>query len=162
MRRSIAGVVAVAAAGVLASGCGNTSAVTPILDDAVRFAEGPPVSLPAAPPRASTPPSLPPAARLPDVQPQPSPALPDEVGRAPVDSELATTFVLCDGVGFYLENGYMPGPGDWSSMFGGYMLSRIPAYQAEQIGEQLSEVAESPDPVLEAAQLSHALSCAAL
>jgi hypothetical protein len=161
-RRSLVGVATVAVAVVLASGCGNTSAVAPVFDDVVSFAGRPPVALPSAPFRASTPPPLPRSARLPDVQPQPSPVLPEAVSRAPVDSELVATFVICDGVGFYLENGYMPGPGDWPNLFGGYLLSRVPAYQAEQIGEQLTAIAESSQPVLEAARISHALSCAAL
>jgi hypothetical protein len=45
---------------------------------------------------------------------------------------------------------------------GGYLLSRIPAYQAQQIGEELISITQSPNPFLAAAQLSHSFSCAAM
>ena len=47
-------------------------------------------------------------------------------------------------------------------MVGGAVLSQIPTYKAEQIGDQLAEIEYSEEPFLAAAQLTQTLSCAYL
>jgi hypothetical protein len=162
MKRALILTAVLTATAVAAAGCGDARVAGPVIDPVVKFALRPPASLPAARsslPRIQAPPA---ALRLPNVRPRPSPVLPHQVTQAPIDSERVTTFIICDGLGFYLENGYLPTTADWSTLFGGYLLSRVPRYQAEEIAEGFAELVQSPDPFLEAARLSHTLACAAL
>ena len=87
--------------------------------------------------------------------------LPGAVRQAPFDSERVASFIVCDGLGFFLENGRPPFLADWPELLGGYVLSRVPRYRAEQIAGELGEVFESPEPFVAAAHLSHSLGCAA-
>jgi hypothetical protein len=160
MRRALALVGAIAAlAGSLASGCGGERIVASVVDDAVRVAQRPAVPRPS-PPLSTGPIAAPRSAlRLPSVRPRPSPVLPEAVERAAPESELVTTFILCDGLGFYLETGALPTAADWPQLFGGYLLSQVPAYRAQEIGDALLLVVETPEPFYEAALLSHRLGC---
>jgi hypothetical protein len=93
--------------------------------------------------------------------PRPSSGLPRAVARASPDSKLATRFVTCDGVGFYIDSGHFPTVSEWGSLPGGYVLSRAPAYRARQIGETFTEIMKAPDPKTAAIELSDSLGCAA-
>jgi hypothetical protein len=143
-RRAISGLaVGATAAALVASGCGGggEKVAASVVDDVVKFAQRSPAPRPAAPLRVSTP-------------------LPRSVSQASVSSERVAAFIACDGLNFYLQNGYLPGPSDWSNMFGGYLLSRVPAYQAQEIGQALEAMALSPDPDAPM-RLFHTLGCAA-
>ena len=47
-------------------------------------------------------------------------------------------------------------------MLGGWVLSQIPAYKAQQIADQLDAIEYSQQPFLAAAQLTQTLGCAYL
>jgi hypothetical protein len=163
MRSPIVIVVAIAAiAATLTAGCGGERVVASVVDDAVRIAQRPTIPRPN-PSSVAGPIAAPRSAfRLPQVRPRPHQVLPQAVDRAATESDVVTTFILCDGLAFYLENGHLPTMSDWPNLLGGYLLSQIPRYRAEAIGEQLTLVVDSPDPFYEAALLSHQLACAAL
>jgi hypothetical protein len=104
--------------------------------DAVRFAKQPPT-------------------------PRPSSGLPRAVARASPDSRLATRFVTCDGLRFFVQSGRFPTVRDWESLPGGYVLSRAPTYRARQIGATFTKVMKAPDQEKAAVRRSGALGCAA-
>jgi hypothetical protein len=127
-------------AGLAVAGCGGGGAVAddvarPVIDDVLKFAKRP-------------------------AAPRPPSRLPAPVAATSAESDAATRFVICEGLGFYIDYGAFPTPGDWVSMAGGYVLSRVPAYRARQIGEEFQQVLQSPDPASAAFQLSHSLGCA--
>ena len=154
---AIATLTGLAAAAIVAAGCGNPA---PVVDDVVKIAEGPALAS-AKPFRATGTPAAP--QRLlhrPDVQPRPQTTIPPSVGA--VDSERAAVFVACEGASFYLYNGRLPTSDDWPNMLGGWVLSQIPAYKAQQIADQLEAIEYSEQPFLAAAQLTQTLGCAYL
>jgi hypothetical protein len=157
-QRALATLTGLAAAVSLAAGCGNPA---PVVDDVVKIAKGP--ALPTAKPfRPAGPPAAP--QRLlhgPDVQPQPRATIPPSVGGA-LDTDRAAVFVTCEGASFYLYNGRLPTSEDWPNMLGGWVLSQIPAYKAQQIADQLETIEYSEQPFLAAAQLTQTLGCAYL
>lgn len=161
-RLSLSGAVAgVAAAGLIASGCGG-NVVSPVVDDVIRVAERPAIASPT-PFRPTSPMAAPRSVlELPQVQARPRAVLPQSVSAAPADSEVVARFVVCEGAGFYLATGHLPTAGDWQDMLGGWALSQVPPGQAEAIGDELEAIAESPNPFQAAAQLSHLLGCSTL
>lgn len=156
--RAIAAIAGLATAAILASGCGNPA---PVVDDVVKIAKGPALAN-AKPFRPAGPPAAP--QRLlhsPDVQPRPRATIPPSVGGA-LDSDRAAVYVACEGASFFLYNGRLPTSDDWPNMLGGWVLSQIPAYKAQQIADQLDVIEYSEQPFLAAAQLTQTLGCAYL
>jgi hypothetical protein len=162
----IATIAGLAAAAILASGCGSAGPVVddvvrPAVDDIVKIAKGP--TLPSAKPFRPTGPPAAPQRLLhsPEVQPQPRATIPSSLSGA-MDPDRAAVFVACEGASFYLYNGRMPTGDDWPDMLGGWVLSQIPAYKAQQVVEQLDAIDYSAQPFLAAAQLTQTLGCAYL
>lgn len=156
--RAIATLTGLAAAATLAAGCGNPG---PVMDDVVKIADGPALAS-AKPFRPTGPPAAPrKVLQEPEVQPRPRTTIPGWVDGT-IDIDRATTFVACEGASFYLYNGRLPTGDDWLNMVGGWVLSKIPAYKAEQIADQLAAIEYSEQPFLAAAQLTQTLGCAYL
>jgi hypothetical protein len=156
--RAIATLAGLAAAAILAAGCGNPA---PVVDEVVKIADGPTIAT-VKPFRPTGPPAAPrKLLQAPEVQPQPRTTVPAWVHRT-IDIDTATMFVACEGASFYLYNGRLPTENDWLNMVGGAVLSQIPAYKAQQISDQLAEIEYSEHPFLAAVQLSQMLGCASL
>jgi hypothetical protein len=105
--------------------------------DVVRFAKGPPT-------------------------PRPDSGLPRAVARAGPASELATRFVVCDGLAFYIDRGRFPTARDWQELPGGYVLSRAPPNRVRRVADELTHVAFASSPQAAAVERSRALDCAAI
>lgn len=154
----------VVALGMASCGAGEPArkVVTPVVDEVIETAARP--ALPPRPPRPVTrPPSPPPEldqAALAPLQSRPAVAVPAEVQRASPESEIVAEFIVCDGLGFYLSYGRLPGYNDWPQLFGGALLSRVPQYRARQVSEALAGVVSANDPVLAASRATHELGCA--
>ena len=93
-------------------------------------------------------------------QARPAAYLPAQVQQASGESEIVATFIVCDGLGFYISYGRLPAPGDWPQLVGGSLLSRVPAYRAREIGEVLQRVTSDENPLLAASQATHQFGCA--